>query len=375
MADVAGADTPAAPAPQPEPAPQPGVQVTEESQIVSSITDFLHHESDTQEPETESPVVQEEAPVEDAQEAEEQAEASDGVAEADEVEVASLEELPNTLNDFAEAIGIEPDELAGHLMIPVGKDASGNVVEVTLAEAIRGNMRQADYSQKTNELAEARRQFDAGVEAARSEWQARIEQADAMVANLQKFETQDMSDAELNQLLLDDPQEYLIQKNRIEVKQKALNDAQAAREEMMKQQKAEGDRQKAEFRQREQEALYRAFPELNEDAKRTEFEGGLNTFLQSVGFSSDEISGYLGGVFDHRVIKMADMARKWSAMESGKKKVGKKLKGLPRVVKPGQARDTKASKTDAASARRNRMVRSGSEDSAVEFVQGLLNRG
>lgn len=68
------------------------------------------------------------------------------------------EELPDTLTGLAEYLGLEVDEMLGGVKHKIGK--SGQEQELTLREILDGSLRTADYTQKTQDLADSRRAFE-----------------------------------------------------------------------------------------------------------------------------------------------------------------------------------------------------------------------
>ena len=332
--------------------------VTDDASAVEAISRMLTPEG-APEPEVAEQEAETEEPTKDVVEKSEEAE----------TEEFSLEDLPDNLNGLAEEIGITAEELAGHLKIPAGKDENGNTVMVTLAEAIRGNLRQADYTAKTMELAEARKAFIQQTQSTQQLWQQKFAELDSLIPQLQA-EVGGISDEQLNRLIDDDPQEYLrqvaVRNKRIE----ALNFANYQRQQAEEQQKQESSQRAMAVRRQEQQKLIEKNSDLMDEGKRTQFESSLVETLTGHGFSKDEVSEYMKGTFDHRFIGVVMEAAKYRAMEKGKKTITKKVKGLPKVIRSGAR--VNPTKQDEVASTRNRMLRSGKEDDAVAFISGLL---
>jgi len=204
---------------------------------------------------------------EEAEEVSEAEEVEDAPEETpDEPEEFSLEDLPDNLNGLAEEIGITAEELAGHLKIPAGKDENGNAVMVTLAEAIRGNLRQSDDTAKTMELAEQRKAFAEQTQQAQQQWQQRLSQLDTLLPQLQTVAPPDVS------LIDDDPQEYLKQAEAYRAKQESLNQAQYVRQQAEEHQKQEQAQRVIAARKAEQQKLVENHPDLMDEAKRPQLD-------------------------------------------------------------------------------------------------------
>ena len=130
--------------------PEAGADINSEADAVSMVSGMLSEpsgptEADAQEaqepaPESGDEVLTENSPSDgDAAEAE----PDDGDAT-----------LPDTLVGLAGALDISADDLAGHVRVPV--TVNGEVQHVTIADAMKGHQLQADYTRKTQELAEER---------------------------------------------------------------------------------------------------------------------------------------------------------------------------------------------------------------------------
>lgn len=283
---------------------------------------------------------EEDAPTEEAEFSEDsepaQAEAED--AEADEAE--------------AEEYGAEDEEVQEPRRWKVG-DA-----EVTEDELVKGYMRQADYTRKTQEAAELRKEADAVKNAVAQERQRYAEA-------LQFFESQIPHPEPPAPDLLDlDPVEYLKQKD-------AYDRAQAQRQATaIERQRVE--RQAAVEREQAQQALIDAehaklearIPEWRDPGQRQSLVGEIRTEMLERGFTEAEI-GQLTYAHHLEVLRDAMAYRK---MQAKKPAVEKKVRDAPKVVKPGTATN-RNSKEDAQARARARLKKSGRiEDAAAAIL-------
>ena len=111
-------------------------------------------------------------------------------------------------------------------------------------------------------------------------------------------------------------------------------------------------------------------PEFQDEEKAEEIRGSLRTFLKSNygGFSDQEI----GGIADHRHVQLVHDAMKWRNLQSSKTVANKKVKPLPRVVKPS-ARKTKVdTDADAMAAKLKRAKASGHVNDAAAAIADLI---
>jgi len=282
------------------------------------------------------------------------------------------EELPDTLSGLAEAIGMDEAELAKHVKMPIR--VNGETQMVTLADAASGQQMDADYRQKTSALAEERRHFESERQQASQLLQQRLQAADERIAALsQRMETEYPA-AEMTRLASEDPAEYVRVKAQLEAQQSALIGQHQAQEAERARVNQEREASVAQFREQQQQILVDKIPELTDPDKLETFETGMATYLGDVGFTNDEISGFVGGAFDARQVMLIRDAMRYRGMQDQKKTITKKLKGLPRVQRPGvSTTGRRAQAGDDIAEAKNRIQRAGATDGdAVNYIRQLL---
>ena len=282
------------------------------------------------------------------------------------------EELPDTLNGLAEAIGMDEAELATHLKMPI--KINGETQMVTLADAASGQQLDADYRQKTTALAEERREFEARRQQASQILQQRLEAADARLATLNS-ETQTHFPAEkLTQLASEDPAEYVRVKAQLDARQAAIAQQHQAQEAERSRLAQEREAEVGQYRHQQQKLFIERYPEYLDSKKLELFETGMTATLSKKGFSEEDISGFLGGAWDVRVVDLIRDAVLWNNMQGQKKTITKKIKGLPRVQRPGTSvTGRRAQSGDDLAEARQRVNRTGATDGdAVNYIRQLL---
>lgn len=354
--------------------------VTNEESAVERIAGLLEPEVPTpkqpEQPKQEEPEPEAEAEPVEAGEAEaEPAEEPSEEPDTTEPEEPEGEELPDTLEGLAEALNVEPADLAGHLKVPI--KVNGKVEHVTLTEAMKGHQLESDYRQKTSELAEHRRQLDAQSQQAFERWQQQVAQLGEAI---EQFDEAGPSAEELANLMEEDPQEYLRAVARQNARKEKLDSAKRLRDEEIQRYREQLSQQFATNRAEQQRLLQENIPDLAKPDKLREFEDGLTGFLRDRGFPDEEITGFFSN-FDHRHVLIAQDAMKYRAMQEGKKTLPKKLQGKSKVLKPGVSQP-KSTDTDKLVASRDRLRKLGKrgktsrlqqEDAAIDMVKRILS--
>ena len=199
----------------------------------------------------------------------------------------------------------------------------GDGTQVTLAELKAGHLRQADYTRKTQTVAEERRQAQ--------EIAARSQQAAAELAQQLQFVQQVAA-----QYLPKPPDPALIdtdifqyQRDRVAYEQK-MGEFQ----QMAQIQQAAAQRAEMEMQQRSQEELKKFLdkrPELKDPVKFAAFKENLFKGLSEYGFTPADTAGWR----DHRVFDIVSDAIKYRNIVNGKKAAVEQAKQAQPVMKPG----------------------------------------
>jgi hypothetical protein len=289
-------------------------------------------------------------------------------AEPAEAETPASIELPDTLDGLANALGIQPEQL-NNLKVTV--KVNGQERAVTLADAIKGHQLDADYRQKTAEIADQRRQFDAAVEAATHKWQERFQRADALAALLEQ-QTGAKDQAYWDAYLKDHGAEaYLGEKARWDSQMGALQQAQAEKQRLAHDQMAQTAQQRIQYRQDQQQKLAAADPTFANPAKAADFDKRFSAYLQETyKFTAKEVDEWVGGVWDHRHVLLAKKAMAYDDLQKAKPELNKKLANLPKVIVPGAARP----KADAAAEANRNLANRARKTGKLEDVAKLFER-
>lgn len=287
----------------------------------------------------------------------------DEVAPEDEAVEAESDEAADEGRDETEETEQEPesDTLQEYEVEP------GKKVKLTAAqyEALKPSMlRQSDYTRKTQELAELRKQSEAQQSHA-AQQRAEYQQGLMVLSEFVKAQIAKPDSA----LLEDDPYEYQRQKLRYE---EGIGKLQALQGEMARVQSEQMHAAQAQWQKQQQEELERAAAQLPEMipewakpevASREKKE--LASYLLESGYSKDEISA----AADPRAIKLSRKAMLYDRMMA---KRSKAAPVAPSVARPGPARNPQ--NTSKAERSRKALARSGRLEDGFEYFNHILNK-
>lgn len=269
---------------------------------------------------------------EQAGDSEEEPGAEDDATEPAKAEAETEEGSPEEAqpDPFSKLVAENPD-------LTVKVKVNGEEIEVPIAELTNGYSRTEDYKQKTAAVAEEKRQ----VEAERQTMETRLTEqfANQLQEATNLFAQFDPVLAEARNinweaLKAQDPAAYVQAQDAVNERVAAIQhmnaEVERLRGETQQRQQQELQRERAERFDRAAEEIVKLRPELADEGKFKAFASESVEFLKSEGFTGEEIVDAL----DHRVLKLADDARKWRAYEAAQKTLPEKKVVQKSAVKP-----------------------------------------
>lgn len=267
----------------------------------------------------------------------------------DEAKAETATEEQAQEDDSAETVTIKVD----------GKDVA--MTKAELAEHYKNGLRQADYTRKTMETAEARKAAEAEASKAKAE-------RDQYAEKLQHFAIQqngtihELQSQLTEELLTSDPVEYLKLERTLHARQAQLQQAQQELQQIGLQQKHEQEQSAQSYRAQQLEALQAKLPEWKDPAKAKAEAEQIKDFLTAQEFTPEDIA-QLG---DHRLILLARKAMQFDALQAKAREAVKKVQAAPaKVEKPG---NSQVVSTDGRTRAMKRLSETGSlHDAAALF--------
>ena len=239
----------------------------------------------------------------------------------------------------------------------------GKEVEVTLDELQKGYSRTQDYTRKTQQIAEARKQTDAELQEVRAEREQYAQLLGALQAQVQQAAQPNI---DWDRLYNEDPIEWVRQREVMRENQEKAAAIQSEQQRLNQLSQREQLQQREMLLAQEQEALVAAIPEWK-DAKKAQAEKAmLVQFGQKIGFTPDDLKN----VVDHRAVVMLRKAALYDQMMSKRGQIKPVTNNGPRPAKPGAAGRV-SSNTEAVRAQQ-RVAKTGRVDDAANAIFQLL---
>ena len=239
----------------------------------------------------------------------------------------------------------------------------GKEVEVTLDELQKGYSRTQDYTRKTQQIAEVRKQTEAELQEVRAEREQYAQLLGALQAQVQQAA---QPQVDWDRLYQEDPIEWVRQREMVRENQEKAAAIQSEQQRLAQLSQQEQAQQRQMLLAQEQEALVAAIPEWKDSKKAQAEKAMLVQFGQKVGFTPDELKN----VIDHRAVVMLRKAALYDQMMSKRGQIKPVTNNGPRPAKPGAAGRV-SSNTEAMRAQQ-RLAKTGRVDDAADAIYKLL---
>lgn len=281
------------------------------------------------------------------------------------------EDLSTSVPTVEETVEAPIAEVPAEPAIPadfkVKVKVNGAEQEVSLDELRNGYQRQADYTQKTQELATQKQELNQ----TQTEYQTYL-QSIPMLAQVANTNIQDATSRlyapEFIALATDDPATYIAEKAKLE---RIINQNQVAAQQM-----------NLQYQQHQQEAVQRQQEDFNKqlvhanEVLSKEIEGwsdgsaldAIRSYAtSSMGFQANE----LNGLIDPRQVIVLDKARRYDELMSQQNVAQKKVSSIPsKTLRPGVANTT--SEQDEFRAKQRQVLSSGNDRDIADLISQLI---
>ena len=295
--------------------------------------------------------------------AEAQPEEEQSESESEEVESAEPQEEAEETSEEVEGDEEESEEEAPRDEKFVVK-VDGKEIEVPKDELIRGYQREADYTRKTQKLAEERKFVESEFQQVRAEREQYAQILGQLQQKLQEFEPQE---PDWNRLEVEDPTEYARQWTSHQRRQQQKYAIQAEELRLAQLRNAEAQKQIQNVLAAETARLKEKIPEWSSPEKAKAEGKALMEYGQNLGFSEQE----LNSITDSRALLALHKAWKYDQMMSKRPEFQAKIKKAPKMVSPGSVGSV-SSKSGELNNAKKRLAQTGSVRDAASLFEKFI---
>lgn len=212
---------------------------------------------------------------------------------------------------------------------------AGEELELSQEELINYAQQGADYTRKTQQLAEQRKALDAEAQSVIQARQLRDAYAERLQMIEQMLTAQD-SNEDLDVLKENDPIGYAVRVAEMQQKEKQMYAVQAERQRIAQEQQAEYGQNMQKYLATQAQELTKVIPEYADPNKGEVLRNDLRKFARSVGFSDEDLSN----VVDHRQVLTLYKAMQYDKLQQSKPQVTKRVSEAPKTLKSGSGNKT-----------------------------------
>ena len=313
---------------------------------------------------------QEEQPSEETQDVETSDEA---IEETEEVKEEESEVADDDESEESEEEEVEDEDESESTVYTV--KVNGQDVEVSEDELIKGYSRQQDYTQKTQQLAEYKRQIDTAAQQMQQEvtqtQQVRAQYVDALATAIEGNYThlQQFANVDWERLKTEDREEYLTKRDDYRQAQEGIEQLKAQAGQAQQQQHQEMQVQHQQVLQEEHAKMVSILPEWNDPNTQRAIAKTVTEFALTKGYSQEELSQLV----DHRSILVLMQAKAYEDMTRKQHEIrAKKVKNKPQVIKTKAKREKAELGQGKRKAKLQRLQKTGHVDDAASLLEDLL---
>jgi len=243
----------------------------------------------------------------------------------------------------------------------------GKDTQVTEDELLSGYSRQADYTRKSQVLAEQRKKMEEELAATQQERQHYLSQ-------LEQFNTQadskleEFKSVDWTKLKEEDPMEYALKRDQYRELQENKRLVAEEQQQLAQKQQQEMQSKWNEELARQQEVMAQRLPEWNDPEKGPKLKQDIKSFALTKGFTEQEVDSLI----DARSVDVLHKAMMYENLLAAKI-ANKKAKVVPKMQKPGTPSTKSEVNSEKVKQTRARLKRTGRVDDAAAVIKSLMS--
>jgi DNA repair exonuclease SbcCD ATPase subunit len=241
----------------------------------------------------------------------------------------------------------------------------GEEKELTLTELKSLAQQGADYTKKTQQVAEQRKALQAEQQAIEEAKYMRDAYAERLQAMEQLLSAQQPVE-DLESLKESDPIGYAVRVAEISQNKEKLYAIQAERQRIAEMQQAEQQQGMQEYLSQQAAVLSESLPEYSDPVKGEALRSDLRKFAKNLGFSDQELSA----VRDARHVMALYKAMQYDKLQQSKPQLNKRVSEPPKTIKSGNSNSSV--NTDQAKKTMAQLQKSGKVRDAASVFENFI---
>ena len=245
---------------------------------------------------------------------------------------------------------------------------AGEEREITQSELIKLAQQGADYTKKSQQVAEARKQLESEskvIEEARKE---RMEYAQRLQALQQYLEQSAPKGDDLEYLKENDPIGYAVKVAELSQQKEQMAAIRAEQERLAMMQQAEMTQQQKAYISQQAQLVSQLIPDYANAEKGDSLRKELRAYAKSIGYTDEEVNS----VYDARTVKALYDAMQYARLQKSKPDVTKKVSQAPKAMKSGTSTSKQYSNSEQAKRDRGQLKQSGKVKDAARIFERFI---
>jgi len=249
---------------------------------------------------------------------------------------------------------------------------NGEEQEVNFDELVKGYSRQSDYTKKTQELAEQRKQLEDGTQKYQLELEQIQHERQQYLSVLQGYIEKNsglekFGNINWEELRDFDPMEYVSKREEFREAKEKIQEAKGQYEEAQSKQEVTNRQSYQEALNKEHASMVAKMPDWGVPEKQSKIAQNLRTYAETQGFSAEE----LNSLIDHRSLLVLTKAMEYDRLKSSNPKA-KKVKNVPKVVRSGKGTEKSTNDRVKRTAQMKRLKETGHLDDSVRLFEDFV---
>ena len=240
-------------------------------------------------------------------------------------------------------------------------------VQVTQDELLAGYSRTADYTRKSQVLAEQRKKADDELAATQQERQRYVSQLEQLNIESDK-QLDQFKNTDWTKLKSEDINEYMLKRDQYRELQENKRALEEERNSVLQKQQQEAQMRWTQELTKQQEIMAKKLPEWSDPAKGPKLKQDIKSYALSKGFTDQEVNAMI----DARAVEILNYARMYESLLAAKI-ANKKSKVVPKVTAPGTPTTKTEINSEKVKQQRARLKRSGKPADAAKLIEGLMS--
>lgn len=245
---------------------------------------------------------------------------------------------------------------------------AGEEREITQSELIKLAQQGADYTKKSQQVAEERKRLEAESSVIAEARKERMEYAQRLQALQEYLEQNAHKEDDIAYLKENDPIGYAIKIAEMTQQREQMMAVRAEQERLAMLQQAENAKLERQQLAQQAELVSQLIPDYADAQKGEALRKELRAYAKSIGYTDEQI----GMVNDARMVKALYDAAQYAKLQKAKPEVTKKVSQAPKALKAGNVKSGKTSSSEQIKRDRSKLKQTGKVKDAARLFEQFI---